>query len=293
MRSLRAILISVLELVIVAGVMAQADFTADQTNGCTPLQVKFSIDPSSVDMDTVSFITWNFGVGDTVNSLNPDTVIYSLGGEYTVIMAINGYRSSAVVKENYITVHHTVSAVFRYEEFAPKTFRFIPLEEITDTAARYFYMWRYSKTDGTDNRFNDYSNISYLNQDIAIDTISLDTGSFRILLRVEDTYGCLSRYEVLLTVVDEIEIPNVFVAQPGSFFVIDPQNLSIVLKFEVFNRFGTLVFVQEAPMINWDGKTSWGKDLNTGVYYYTLKSTQGDATGRYTQNGFIHLYQKN
>jgi hypothetical protein len=123
--------------------------------------------------------------------------------------------------------------------------------------------------------------------------MSLDTGTYNIVLRIEDTYGCLSRFETMLTVLEEIEIPNVFVAQPGNFFIIDSQNLSTILNFKVFNRYGTLVFEQEAPVINWDGRSTWGRDLVTGVYYYILQATQGDTSERFSQKGFIHLYQKN
>lgn len=277
----------------VIGSIPESDFTADVTSGCSPLAVKFSIDQSTVDMDTVDYITWNFGTGDTVNAIDPDTVVYFEGGEYTVSMAINGYRSSVVTKEDYVNVYQTVSAVFSNEEFAPKTFRFIPLGEITDTSARYLFSWRYDKIDGSDSRSTDYPNISYLNQQTAIDTMSLDTGTYNIGLRIEDSYGCLSRFSLTLTVLEAIEIPNVFVAQPGNFFIIDPQNLSTILKFQVFNRNGMLVFEQEAPIINWDGKTSWGRDLVTGVYYYILQSIQGDTSERFSKNGFIHLYQKN
>ena len=277
----------------VTGITTEVNFTANVMAGCSPLSIKFTIDPSTIDMDTVNFITWNFGLGDTVNAIDPDTVVYTLGGTYTVAMAVNGYRSDAVIKEDYITVNQTVRAVFISEEFAPQTYRFIPQDPITDTAARYFFMWRYNKTDGSDSRATDYPNISYLNQASAIDTMSLDTGTYNIMLRIEDTYGCLSRFETQLTVLEAIVIPNVFVAQPGSFFIIDPQNLSVVLNFKLFNRYGTLVFEQEAPIINWDGKTSWGRDLVTGVYYYILEAVRGDTSGRFSQNGFIHLYQKN
>ena len=282
--------------ITVAGSVAQGDFAADVTSGCSPLSVRFTIDESTIDLDTVSYVTWNFGFGDTVNTTAPDTgmtVIFREGREYTVGMAINGNRPSAIIKENYIRVQQTLSAIFRADEFSPKTFRFVPLEEITDSSASYLFRWRYDKSDGSDSRSTDYPNISYLNQETAIDTMSLDTGTYTIGLRVEDSYGCFSRYAITLTVLEEIQIPNVFVAQPGNFFVIDPQNLSTILKFQVFNRNGMLVFEQEAPIIHWDGKTSWGKDLVTGVYYYLLKSTKGDTSGRYSQKGFIHLYQMN
>ncbi len=277
----------------VSGGSNQSDFSADQTSGCTPLPVKFSIDPSTVDMDTINFVTWDFGLGDTVNAIDPDTVVYQQGGDYTVSMAINGFRSSTVTKENYISAYQTVRAVFRHEEFAPNTFQFIPLDVITDSTARYFFMWRYSKSDGTDNRSSDYANISYLNQEITIDTMSLDTGVYQVLLRIEDTYGCQSSFADTISIFEEVVLPNVFVAQPGNFYIINPQNLSTILKFQVFNRNGTMVFEQEAPIVNWDGKTTWGKNLVTGVYYYILETIQGDVDQRYSQKGFIHLYQKN
>ncbi|MBN1599524.1 MAG: gliding motility-associated C-terminal domain-containing protein [Bacteroidales bacterium] len=281
----------ILQTLLLSGLKAQADFTASVTEGCTPLSVKFSVDPATINVDTVSYITWNFGIGDTINSLDPDTVTYLRDGEYTVTMMINGDRDNAVVKERYIIVHRTLRSVFRYEEYAPgNNFRFIPMDEITDTAATYLYLWRYQKTTGTDNRDNSYT-VNIENQEIAIDTITLDTGIYRVSLNISDSYGCSSTSGSTVKVFNELIVPNLFMPEYDGLFEINPQNINTILKFQVFNRNGLVVFEQIAPVIQWDGRTNRGIDLNTGVFFYILESTVGDPAEKYIQNGFIHLYR--
>jgi hypothetical protein len=291
MRYIHSISMLFLTIVFSQGVMSQPEFNASETSGCTPADIIFSIDEATVDMDTITSIDWYVGFGDTISSIDPVTVTYEDGGIYTVTMVINGNVSSPVVKSDYILIHRTVNAAFRYEEYAINhNYRFIPLDEITDSLATYFFMWRYNELTGTDDRANDYA-VTIDNQELAIDSVTLDTGTYSVTLRVEDTYGCLSSNESIVQVVSQLQLPNVFVPQYDEFYMIDPNNLNTVLRFEVFNRYGLLVFSQEAPLINWNGKTNSGQDLNTGVYYYLLRSVQGDASGRYNQAGFIHLYR--
>lgn len=272
--------------------MAQPDFSADATEGCTPFRVKFSIDPATVDMDTIRRIDWHFGIADSVTSIDPDTVTYEEEGLYTVVMVINGDVESAIIKTDYITVHRTLRSVFRYEEYAPgNNYRFIPIDRITDPAAIYYYQWQYRKTSANDERINNYT-VNISNQDVAIDTITLDTGNYHVTLNIEDSYGCASQYEdQTLSIYSEIRIPNIFMPNYDDFYIIDPKNLNIVLKFQVFNRYGLLVFSQTSPVINWNGKSNTGLELSTGVYYYILEATEGDTAARYNQTGFIHLYR--
>lgn len=291
MTRLRFAYMLLLQLAFSLALLGQADFTASDTEGCTPFRVKFAIDESTVNIDTISRIDWHFGRGDTLIAVDPDTIIFEHEGVYTVTMVINGYRDNPVVKADYITVHRTVGSAFQYEEYAPNNnYRFIPLDEITDSVATYFFMWRYEKTDGSDSRSNDYI-VTLENQLNAIDSVTLDTGVYQATLRIDDTYGCLSRFSLLVNVAEEIQIPNIFYPDMEEFLIIDSQNLNTLLKFQVFNRYGLLVFTQTAPTINWNGKTNNGTLLNTGVYFYILESVEGDAAGRYNQQGFIHLYR--
>ena len=271
--------------------MARPDFTVSADEGCTPFRVKFSLDRSTVDMDTINRIDWHFGFGDTLTVIDPDTITYENEGVYTVAMVINGYVDSAVVKTGLITVHRTLLSVFRYEEYATgNNFRFIPLDQITDPSATYLFMWSYHLLTGNDDRSHDFI-VNISNQDMAIDTVTLNTGTYDVVLRIEDNYGCTSRYADAIQVYEGIRIPNVFVPSIENYYTIDPHNLNTVLKFEVYNRYGLLVFSQTSPIINWSGKSDTGLELNTGVYFYILEAVEGDPVNKYNQRGFIHLYR--
>lgn len=288
---LRIAYILLIQLILSLSLSAQVDFLASDTEGCTPFHVKFSINQSTVDMDTISRIDWHFGRGDSLIAIDPDTVIFEYEGDYTIVMLVNGDRENAIVKTDFITVRNTVSAAFQYEEYMPDfNFRFIPIEKISDPAATYFYSWEYDKIDGSDYRSKDYV-INIDNQLIAVDTITLDTGTYSVSLTIDDSYGCYSDYSQRLFIAQEIQIANIFFPEVEEFLIIDSQNLNTVLKFQVYNRYGLLVYTHVAREINWNGKTSQGAYLNSGVYFYILESVESDAGGKFNQQGFIHLYR--
>ncbi len=285
--------IVVFQLLFLQVVQAQPEIIASETTGCTPFPVNFILDPSTVDTDTISNVEWTFGDGFTQNSNATDTVnhAYTTGGDFYLSLIINGYRSDSI---SIITVHRTISSAFTYEEYATNhNFRFIPSDQITDPTGTYFFNWRYTELISNDQRTNNYV-INIDNQDMAIDSVTLDTGIYHVLLWIDDTFGCVSRSDDTISVYDEIQLPNVFVAgrpSPFQFYTIDPLNIGIVLRFQVFNRYGLLVYQQEAPVIRWDGNTNTGKHLSVGVYYYVLEVLKGENAERYNQKGFIHLYR--
>ncbi len=283
-----------------SGTYAQPNFTVSDSVGCTPFAVKFSIDTSSVDMDTIDYLTWDFGLADTINSLDPDTIVYLNSGTYTVQIIINGDRDNPVVKTDYITVYQTLPASFRYEEVSSATpmsltYNFIPLAEITDTAVMYFFIWRYDLINPdsslTSIRFQE-NVVDYATRDNASDVIVFpDTATYMVRLRVEDDRGCENETRQVIVIREGVNLPNIFLPKSSPFYIIDPSDLNIVLSIKIYSRSGILVYQQEAPVITWDGRTSSGLDLNTGVYYFILESIQGDPLGNYDQTGFIHLFR--
>lgn len=285
--------IVVVQLFLLQVIQAQPGIIASETRGCTPFSVNFILDPATVDTDTITSVNWMFGDGTTLSSNATDTVnhIYTIDGDFYIGLGINGYRSDSV---SGIMVHRTLRSDFTYEEYATNhNFRFIPSDRITDPAATYFFNWRYTNLETNDQRTNNYV-VTLDNQDTAIDSVTLDTGIYHVLLWIDDTYGCMSRSQDTIMVFDEIVLPNVFVAgrpSPYQFYTIEPLNRAIVLKFQVFNRYGLLVYQQEAPVIRWDGNTNSGKLLSVGVYYYVLEVMEGENAERYNQKGFIHLYR--
>ena len=84
------------------GVLAAA-FTADVTEGSTPLLVRFT-DQSVQGASPITQWQWDFGDGDTSTERNPAHT-YLEQGEYTVTLTVtNAQGSNAVTKNNYVRV---------------------------------------------------------------------------------------------------------------------------------------------------------------------------------------------
>jgi hypothetical protein len=63
-----------------------------------------------------------------------------------------------------------------------------------------------------------------------------------------------------------------------------------LFSFWVYNRWGQLVYKTENKIITWNGKSSSGDDLNSGVYYYVIQSNASDK--RHNTAGVIHLFRE-
>ena len=69
------------------------------------------------------------------------------------------------------------------------------------------------------------------------------------------------------------------------------------IKFQVFNKWGNLLYETEDPDINWDGTNQTGKNMDEGVYHYTCEVFEIEDSGieQRTQllTGYIHLIRNN
>ncbi len=70
------------------------------------------------------------------------------------------------------------------------------------------------------------------------------------------------------------DLPNTFTPNgdnQNDFFV--PREFCFIerVDFQVFDRWGTLVFQTTDPELNWDGRNARGELLNSGTYYYTCQ----------------------
>lgn len=287
-----------------------ADFTISDSSGCTSHAVKFSLDFNTIDLDTVNDVKWYFGMGDTIVSEDPDTVFYEDGGQYTVTLVIEGENKRQVVeKTNIIEVYQTQPASFSLNSVvAGEVYQCEPLDQIIDTTNDYLYDWHFvNVANGT---VDDRSiTVSGGNNDDAIVSVNLqsdlnaeDTNSiFSFSLTVTNaSFGCESQETQQLTLESKIQVANVFPVQSMDYFTITPsenqtlypkEEYDVILSFEVFSRYGNLVYKEEAPVISWDGRNIDGQEVTTGVYFYILKATTPDETGRYSKQGFIHLFR--
>ncbi len=83
-----------------------ADFSADVTDGFSPLTVNFTDESQTFGNPVIAWY-WEFGDGETSNEQNP-THIYEVMGTYTVTLMVLdlGGASSTEVKEDFINVAH-------------------------------------------------------------------------------------------------------------------------------------------------------------------------------------------
>ncbi|QQS52186.1 MAG: gliding motility-associated C-terminal domain-containing protein [Bacteroidota bacterium] len=277
---------------------AQADFTSTNPEGCIPLEVDFAIDSSTYDLSTITAVSWDFGNGTVINAGAYDTVtaIYNDVRRYSVSLTINNNSAGTVARSGYINALGPLNSDFRIvkeKEEPDYTYSFHPLVEMTDNGANYTFAWEHFEG-ATSLRRIAYS-ANYTNPENAIEQYTYpDTGNYRVELLVrmiQSTYICESLTSKDLPVFEEFEVGNVFSPGTTDYFVVDPENVAVVLSFTLFSRAGIEVFEQEAPIIYWDGKDASGRDLSAGVYFYTIEALQGDTAGFYSKKGFIHLFR--
>lgn len=261
--------------------------TASETEGCDSLKVKFGL--TNLDTDTVTSISWDFGNGETSNSIDPDTVTYEntvrAQSSFDITIIINGDSANAKVHNDFITVYRTVTADFRCADTltAERINKVCwNIDHLFASSSTYEFLWDF---EGIGEITGRRPLISFPAED---DTISAS------LIITDLTHGCtdtIIRDIILLT---ELRIQNVFTPNDDNIFdefIIEGG--SMPLHIMIFSRSGTMVYEAKGPKtIRWNGTTASGEKLKTGVYFYILKALEADPAGRYTKKGFIHLFRE-
>lgn len=303
--SCKVIFSTIVSFIFCGILSAQVDFYADDTLGCERMLVKFSLDHTTVDTNTLTSVEWNFGIGNPVTSFNPPPVRYSQAGTYSVSIVIDGNTASPITKTGYIVVHEVVSAEFEYDITAqPLDYRFSPLGTIDNDTAN--FLWEIY--DDASDRIANMTFPSRVDPDRAVYNYSFpDTGTYSVKLKITtnwttglETGSCIDS-SMQTIIVQELPdtsgidsvfvVANVFSPETQDYFIIQPEHMDIVLSFIVFSRTGVVVYKEESPTIYWDGRTNTGRDLDTGVYFYVLEALQNDPENYYSKRGFIHLFR--
>ncbi|MEM6395218.1 MAG: gliding motility-associated C-terminal domain-containing protein [Bacteroidota bacterium] len=102
--------------------------------------------------------------------------------------------------------------------------------------------------------------------------------------------------EVCVTNCPQYELPNAFTPNGdgmNELFVPRVNCFIERVEFEVFNRWGQVVFTSEDPQLNWDGTNANGDLLASGTYYYTCllfeRRLEGVVAREEPLSGFIEL----
>lgn len=108
--------------------------------------------------------------------------------------------------------------------------------------------------------------------------------------------SCTDTAVLLIHVLTEptLETPNIFT--PGADDAVNvgwslsPKNFK-TFNFQVFNRWGNLMFEGDLNNQWWDGKAQNGKDADEGVYFYTYEGV-GVNDEEKSGQGFVHIIRK-
>lgn len=110
--------------------------------------------------------------------------------------------------------------------------------------------------------------------------------------------NCFSSDELVITVIScdwELELPNVFTPngdQVNDFFVPTKESNIAIKEFNIFNRWGNLIYKSNAPILIWNGKTNVGEfiedEVLNGVYFYVITFTNNQLEEKMEQ-GFVHV----
>ncbi|MBC7865187.1 MAG: PKD domain-containing protein, partial [Bacteroidia bacterium] len=238
-----------------------ADFNASPIAGCAPLFVQF-YDSSTVA--TPATYLWDFGDGFT-STLQDPTHIYTNVGVYSVIFTITTttgcVATNTFTVPNMITVAPSPLAGF---SAAPTTTSILePWVVVTDSSSGGVVNWFYAFGDG------------------GTDTVPSPQhtyttyGDFNLMQIVTNSFGCPDTAYVPIKIIPEYRfwIPNAFT--PFNNDDVNPLFKPLVFgvqdyEFQVFDRWGELIFETHDTEQGWDG-TYKGDKVQIDVYVWKIK----------------------
>lgn len=154
----------------------QANFSADTTEGCAPLQVNFNNLSTAANQ-----YQWKFGDGNGSSNANP-AHLYINAGVYSVsLIATSSSGVDSLVRQQYINVHEVPQIDYSLSD----TIQCLIGDSISfynqgDTS--YSYRWSFGDGNGSQQYEASYS--------------FSDTGFFQTSLRAESPYGCQNTYSI-------------------------------------------------------------------------------------------------
>lgn len=257
----------------------QETITADKTEGCDSLVVLLTLN-TSLQLSDYTSVVWDFGDGSTGNGALTFTHTYTSPGTYTVICTLDDTK--VITGDDLITINRTPYADFVFKDSSANeseySFFFQAKYYMPGEGETIDYEWKFP--DGT-----------IVNDSIALHTFPEGEVVEELTLILTGDGGCADTIHRKIPVSHELMRPNVFTPNGdmiNDYFEVTTQG-DYIYSFRVFTRTGTQVHFSKSAAIIWDGRTTGGREVPEGVYYYVIES---DETPAETQvSGFIHLYR--
>jgi len=257
----------------------EAYFSADTLTGCGSLTVQFTDTSSGAGI--ISW-DWDFNNDGTVDSNveNPSWT-YAGPGSYSVRLVIgDGTDTDVLIKNDYIVVYQLPNAEFTSDDSIYYHSSFgVMFSDASSYVPGYSYTTTWNFGDG-DSLVTDSSFVYH---------VFNHEGTFNVHLTIEDNHGCFDSISHTVTLTDLLKVPNVFTPNGDGindeFIVVT--NGETIFEFVVYSRWGMILFKSIGKQIIWDGRTSAGVELNTGTYFYTIRSVSNEE--KYVKNSSLQL----
>jgi gliding motility-associated-like protein len=252
----------------------KSSFTTPAT-GCKPYDAVFT--NTTVAGQTYN---WDFGDGGTSTQQSP-THTYSTPGSYLVRLIASNPNTCNLTDTSWFTIQVLDAPVtdFSFTPVVPVSNTPITFNNLADATAVSF-KWTFGDGDS----LLTASRLAFSHQ-------YKSTGTFNVCFYAYNQQGCFHKVckDVQAVINPLVDVPNAFTPLSGDLnSVIKVMGFGIVkLKFDIWNRWGQLVFSTSDQQIGWDGKFK-GQLQPMDVYMYTLSVEYFDGK-KLTKKGDITL----
>jgi gliding motility-associated-like protein len=249
-----------------------ADFTWQLLYGCTADTLNFQHNTNN----GVNQWNWNFNNEGSSTLMNPQYIFNRFGLKQITLAVSNGVckdtTTSSIMLDNYMNAH------FLYPEILCPQDKAV----FTDSSTGKIISWNWDFGNGNGSTLQNPLPEAY-------PPVTIGSKMYKIRLIVENNIHCFDTAVYQMKVVNSciIDVPNAFTPNgDGRNDYLYPLNAwkATNLKFNIYNRYGQLVFSTNNWTKKWDGRIN-GALQSSGVFVWLLQYTLIDTGEKINKRG--------
>lgn len=254
-------------------------FTSSSTGGCVPVTVTFTADESQN-----TTYTW-YSNGQNIGAINPFTYIFTSAGNYNISLTstLNGCSSTSFLSAPIIVDAYPVAAFEPSSDLFTEPNQGLSFWNNSSNALTYF--WDFG--DGSNSTevapFHQFNNA--------------ENEAVEVTLVAASQLGCIDSITYTIDFDPGLVyyIPNTFTPDGDQFNQVFKPIFTYGIDthdylFEVFDRWGELIFESRNPAFGWDGTYSMnGIQCQNGTYIYRITIKVPSIDERKVLTGHVNL----